>query len=89
MVRYLNILPTFCDQDGTYDLSAPPFTLADLRNAIPKECWQKDTVRSMAFLALDVAIVVGLAAAAVAINQWWVLLLNNDMHEHSQCPVLS
>ncbi|MEW5299204.1 MAG: hypothetical protein WDW38_005091 [Sanguina aurantia] len=25
----------------------------------------------MAFLALDVAIVVGLAAAAVAINQWW------------------
>lgn len=69
--KYLNILPTFRDQDGTYDLSAPPpFTLADLRNAIPKECWQKDTVRSMAFLALDVAIVVGLAAAAVAINQW-------------------
>lgn len=61
----------WCLQDGTYDLSAaPPFTLADLRNAIPAHCWQKDTVRSMAFLALDVAIVIGLAAAAVAVNQW-------------------
>lgn len=33
-------LPTL--QDGTYDLSAPPpFTLQDLRAAIPAHCWQK------------------------------------------------
>jgi hypothetical protein len=31
-----------CMQDGSYDLSAPPpFTLQDLRNAIPEHCWKK------------------------------------------------
>ncbi|KAJ9530495.1 hypothetical protein QJQ45_012477 [Haematococcus lacustris] len=56
--------------DGTYDLSAPPpFSLQDLRNAIPARCWEKDTLRSVGHLALDVAIVVGLAAAAFTVNQ--------------------
>ena len=60
-------------QDGSYDLSAPPpFTLTDLRNAIPAHCWEKNAFRSMAYLALDVAIVFGLAAAAFTINQWCV-----------------
>jgi omega-3 fatty acid desaturase (delta-15 desaturase) len=59
-------------EDGSYDLSAPPpFTLQDLRNAIPKHCWEKNTWRSMGFLALDVAIVAGLAAGAYALNAWW------------------
>lgn len=58
-------------QDGSYDLTAPPpFTLQDLRNAIPEHCWQKDTARSVGHLVLDVAIVFGLAAAALTINQW-------------------
>ncbi|KAJ9521241.1 hypothetical protein QJQ45_022979 [Haematococcus lacustris] len=81
--------------DGTYDLSAPPpFTLQDLRNAIPgnrrpnaqllsraqalcgavpvAHCWEKNTFRSLSYLALDVAIVAGLAAVAMAVNQWWL-----------------
>ncbi|KAG2448543.1 hypothetical protein HYH02_006434 [Chlamydomonas schloesseri] len=59
--------------DGTYDLSAPPpFTLQDLRNAIPAHCWEKNTFRSMAHLALDVGIVFGLAAVAFTVNQWWM-----------------
>jgi omega-3 fatty acid desaturase (delta-15 desaturase) len=59
-------------QDGSYDLSAPPpFTLSDIREAIPKQCWQKNAWRSMGHLALDVAIVVGLAAGAYALNAWW------------------
>jgi len=59
-------------QDGSFDLSAPPpFGLADLRNAIPAQCWRKSTARSMAHLALDVTIVIGLAAAAMAVNAWW------------------
>lgn len=48
----------------------PPFTLQDLRNAIPAHCWKKDTARSMAHLALDVAIVVGIAVGAYAVNSW-------------------
>jgi omega-3 fatty acid desaturase (delta-15 desaturase) len=35
-------------------------------------CWQKDAGRSMAYLALDVAIVFGLAAVAFTVNQWWM-----------------
>jgi len=58
---------------GEVDLSAkPPFTLADLKNAIPAELYKRKAGYSMFFLARDVAIVFGLAAAAQAINQWWV-----------------
>lgn len=53
------------------DLSdAPPFTLADLRNAIPAHCWERSPARSMAYLFKDVAIVAGLAAGAFALNSW-------------------
>ncbi len=56
------------------DLSAaPPFTLADLKNAIPAHCYQKNSARSLTFLARDVAIVFGLAAAAYAANTWCAL----------------
>lgn len=59
-------------QDGTYDLSAaPPFSLSDIRNAIPAHCWVKDTKRSLASLALDVGIVAGLAYGAYSLNAWW------------------
>lgn len=59
-------------QDGSYDLSAPPpFGLSDIREAIPKQCWEKNTLRSMGHLAVDVAIVAGLAAGAYALNAWW------------------
>lgn len=59
-------------QDGSYDLSAaPPFSLSDIRDAIPKHLWVKDGVRSMAHLALDVGIVAALAAGAYALNAWW------------------
>lgn len=54
------------------DLSqSPPFTLADLKRAIPKHCWQKNTARSVSYLVKDVAIVAGLAVAAYSANTWW------------------
>jgi omega-3 fatty acid desaturase (delta-15 desaturase) len=57
---------------GEVDLSAaPPFTLADLKNAIPSHLFKRKPGRSMAYLFRDVAVVVGLAAAAQAVNQWW------------------
>eukprot|EP00197_Chlamydomonas_leiostraca_P005565 CAMPEP_0202868098 /NCGR_PEP_ID=MMETSP1391-20130828/10186_1 /ASSEMBLY_ACC=CAM_ASM_000867 /TAXON_ID=1034604 /ORGANISM="Chlamydomonas leiostraca, Strain SAG 11-49" /LENGTH=409 /DNA_ID=CAMNT_0049548215 /DNA_START=47 /DNA_END=1276 /DNA_ORIENTATION=+ len=59
--------------DGTIDLSAaPPFTLQDLRNAIPAHCWEKNTMKSFGYLAVDVAVVFGLAAAAYTVNQPWL-----------------
>jgi omega-3 fatty acid desaturase (delta-15 desaturase) len=59
-------------QDGSHDLSAPPpFGLSDIRDAIPKQCWEKNAFKSLGYLALDVAVVTGLAAGAYAINQWW------------------
>jgi omega-3 fatty acid desaturase (delta-15 desaturase) len=61
-------------QDGSgYDLSAaPPFTLQQIRDAIPEKCWEKNTALSFAYLAFDVAVVFGLAAAAYAANAWFV-----------------
>lgn len=50
----------------------PPFTLQDLRNAIPAKCWEKNAWKSFGYLALDVAVVVGMAAAAATINAWWL-----------------
>ncbi len=62
---------TLSSQDGSYDLTAPPpFSLADLRNAIPAQCWEKNTFRSLAYLALDVGIVAALALGAFTINSW-------------------
>jgi len=64
--------PGVSTQEGSIDLSAaPPFTLADLRNAIPAACWEKNTFRSIAYLALDVGIVAGLAIGAATLNAWW------------------
>lgn len=56
-------------REGEFDYGAvPPFTLKDIRDSIPKHCWEKDTWRSMAYMCKDVAIVFGLAAAAAALD---------------------
>ena len=57
-------------QTGKGLAAPPPFTLADIKNAIPAHCWKKNAWRSMSYLARDVAIVVGMAAAAYSINSW-------------------
>eukprot|EP00798_Chlamydomonas_sp_ICE-L_P013683 gene13683-19572_t len=60
------------NEDGSYDLSAPPpFTLQDMRNAIPAHCWEKNSTKSMAYLARDLAVVAGLAVGFSALNAWW------------------
>ncbi len=61
------------EEDREFDPSMPPpFTLADIRAAIPKHCWAKNPWKSMSFVARDVAIVFGLAAAAAYVNSWFV-----------------
>ena len=55
------------------DLSqSPPFTLSDLKRAIPAHCWQKNTAKSVSHLVKDVAIVAGLAVAAYSANTWYI-----------------
>lgn len=49
----------------------PPFTLKDLRNAIPEHCWKRDPIRSFAYLVRDVAVVFALAYAAFQTDTWW------------------
>ncbi|CAI9761872.1 unnamed protein product [Fraxinus pennsylvanica] len=58
---------------GEFDYGAPPpFKLADIRAAIPKHCWVKDPWRSMSYVVRDVAIVLGLAAGAAYLNNWFI-----------------
>uniref|UniRef100_A0A6N2KVX3 Fatty acid desaturase domain-containing protein n=1 Tax=Salix viminalis TaxID=40686 RepID=A0A6N2KVX3_SALVM len=52
--------------------SPPPFSLSDVRAAIPKHCWVKDPWRSMSYVVRDVAVVFGLAAGAAYLNNWLV-----------------
>ncbi|KAK9821935.1 hypothetical protein WJX81_004592 [Elliptochloris bilobata] len=58
------------DESGKGLAAPPPFTLSDIKAAIPAHCFVKDTWRSMAYLARDVAVVFGLAAGAYAVNSW-------------------
>lgn len=61
------------ESEGEFDPGAPPpFKLADIRAAIPKHCWVKDPWRSMSYVVRDVAVVLGLAAAAAYLNNWLV-----------------
>jgi omega-3 fatty acid desaturase (delta-15 desaturase) len=59
-------------EDGSYDLSAPPpFTLQDLRNAIPEHCWKKSMWRSLLHVVIDISIVTTLAYLAHNYATWW------------------
>jgi omega-3 fatty acid desaturase (delta-15 desaturase) len=55
-------------QGGRKLANEPPFSLQDIRDAIPKECFERSTLRSFAYLALDVGVVAALAFAAYTVN---------------------
>jgi len=48
--------------------SAPPFTLQDLRNAIPAHCFQRNTWTSLRYTFVDLAIAAALFASTAYIN---------------------
>ena len=48
-----------------------PFTLKELKAAIPAYCFEPSTIKSLSYLFLDVAIVAGLYAVAHALDSWF------------------
>eukprot|EP00249_Psilotum_nudum_P007847 c20865_g1_i2 orf=272-1615(+) len=61
------------EKGAEFDRSAPPpFSLADIKAAIPKYCWVKDTNKSLSYFFRDVALVFGLATAAASVDNWLV-----------------
>lgn len=48
-----------------------PFTLADVRAAIPDHCFQPNTARSLAYAFWDIGVVTGLFFLAATIDSWW------------------
>ena len=60
-------------ESAPFDFGAePPFTLKDIRQAIPAKCFKKNTLRSLSYLARDVVVVAGLTAGALAIKNPWL-----------------
>ncbi|CAN6325565.1 unnamed protein product [Urochloa humidicola] len=51
---------------------APPFRIGDVRAAVPAHCWVKSPLRSLWYVARDVAAVAALAVAAAALDNWAV-----------------
>lgn len=55
-----------------FDPSAPPpFKIAEIRAAIPKHCWEKNTWRSLSYVLMDVFVVTTLLALAIGFNSWF------------------
>ena len=57
---------------GASDLSKNelPFTLKDLKDAIPDYCFEPSTGRSLAYFFLDIGIIAGLYGVAYNLNSW-------------------
>lgn len=48
-----------------------PFTLQDLKTAIPAECFEPSTFKSLAYFFLDIGLIAGLYAIAAYLDSWY------------------
>ncbi|KAJ0738075.1 putative fatty acid desaturase domain-containing protein [Helianthus annuus] len=62
------------EDDMGFDPSAPPpFRVAEIRAAIPKHCWVKNSWRSLAYVLRDILVISSLVALAVYLKNFtWV-----------------
>ncbi|XBH55406.1 fatty acid desaturase DES3 [Aegilops tauschii subsp. strangulata] len=62
-----------CKATEDFDAAKPPpFRIGDVRAAVPAHCWRKSPLRSLSYVARDVAVVAALAGAAWWLNSWAV-----------------
>ncbi|MEM9152106.1 MAG: DUF3474 domain-containing protein [Cyanobacteria bacterium P01_F01_bin.3] len=57
--------------DSTRRVKDLPFSLKDVREAIPAHCFQSSTWRSLAYAFWDIGVVTGLFVLAAYIDSWW------------------
>jgi acyl-lipid omega-3 desaturase len=60
--------PKFSNTVTTSDL---PFTLQDLKSAIPSECFQPSVLRSISYFLTDVGAILALYLIAYQLDAWW------------------
>lgn len=48
----------------------PPFTLQDVRNAIPAHCFEPSIPKSLSYFFLDISVIAGLYAIAYYLDSW-------------------
>jgi omega-3 fatty acid desaturase (delta-15 desaturase) len=61
--------------EGDLDFDAAkkaPFSLGEIRAAIPKHCWERSTARSLGFFLRDVMVVASFAMVAAWADHWMV-----------------
>ena len=59
------------NQNGSeFERERLPFTIQDVRAAIPKYCFEPSTWKSLAYFGRDVVIVAGLYAIAYKLDSW-------------------
>jgi acyl-lipid omega-3 desaturase len=70
---YVQSNTTFEPSDSSYSnrTADVPFTLQDLKSAIPAYCFEPSAWRSLSYLFLDLGIVAGLYAIAYSLNSWF------------------
>ncbi|KAM0884633.1 hypothetical protein ACQ4PT_030877 [Festuca glaucescens] len=62
-----------CKATEDFDTAKPPpFRIGDVRAAVPAHCWRKSPLRSLSYVARDLAAVAALALLAWGLDSWVV-----------------
>ena len=69
--------PKPCADGRRMAATAPPFTIGQLRKAVPAHCFERSVVISTAYLLVDLLAVAGLFTACLHIDglPWWASLI--------------
>jgi hypothetical protein len=60
-----------CKATEDFDAAKPPpFRIGDVRAAVPAHCWRKSPLRSLSYVARDLAAVAALALLAWGLDTW-------------------
>lgn len=63
--------PDSSSPNATLPSGSLPFTLQDLKNAIPEACFQPSALRSLSYFFCDLAIIAALYGLAFYLDAWW------------------